>query len=43
MGLAKAGGTLGPTKHLLDAFADLPADRIASMAGRPSVDSQTAG
>jgi len=35
MGLAEAGGTLGPTNTSSMRFADLPADRIASMAGRP--------
>ena len=34
-GLAQAGGALGPAKHLLDALADPPTDRIAGVAGRP--------
>ena len=36
MGLAKAGGRLGPAKHLLNALAQPPTDRIAGMAGRPT-------
>ncbi len=38
MGLAKAGGRLGPAKHLLDALAHPPTDRITGVAGRPAVD-----
>ena len=38
MGLAKAGGRLGPAKHLLNALAHPATDRIARMAGRPTVD-----
>ena len=39
MGLAKASDRLGPAKHLLDALAHPPADCIARVAGRPTVDS----
>jgi hypothetical protein len=42
MGLAKAGGTLGPAKHLLNAFAHPPTDRIARVASRPPVDCRSA-
>src|SRR5258707_10009900 len=38
MGLAKAGGRLGPAEYLLDALAHPPTDRIAGVAGRPAVD-----
>src|SRR6516165_9592051 len=38
MGLAKAGGALGPTKHLLNALAHPSTDYIAGVAGRPAVD-----
>src|SRR5580693_4944039 len=38
VGLAKAGGRLGPTKHLLNALAHPPTDRIAGMAGCSTVD-----
>ena len=36
-GLAKAGGALGPAKHLLNALTHPPADRVAGVAGRPPV------
>src|SRR6266403_5090130 len=38
MGLAKAGGRLGPAEYLLDALAHPPTDRIAGVAGGPPVD-----
>src|SRR6266446_3372798 len=38
MGLAIAGGALGPAKHLLNALAQPPTDRIARVAGRPTID-----
>jgi hypothetical protein len=37
-GLAKASGRLGPAKHLLNALAQLPTDRMAGMAVRSPVD-----
>ena len=37
-GLAEAGGRLGPAKHFLNAPAHPLTDRIAGMAGRPTVD-----
>src|SRR6516164_8916943 len=41
MGLAKAGGRLGPAKHLLNALAHLPTDRIARVTGRPTIDGRS--
>src|SRR6267378_2312327 len=41
MGLAKAGGRLGPAEYLLDALAHPPTDRIAGVAGRPAVDGRS--
>jgi hypothetical protein len=38
MGLRKAGGTFGPAKHLLNALAHPPIERIAGVPGRPPVD-----
>jgi hypothetical protein len=41
MRLAKAGGRLGPAKHVLYAIAHLPTDCIARVADRPTVDGQS--
>src|SRR5262252_1891482 len=38
MGLAKAGGALGPAKHLLNALAHPSTDHVAGVVGRPAVD-----
>src|ERR1700753_1223683 len=38
MGLAKASSRLGPAKHLLNALAHPPTDRIARVAGRSTID-----